>query len=127
MIEWSENWFGIWRDDEGKYPQFPIMEYFLDPTWDRKVRFKAAAYLFDAVAALAAASPASKCQLCGHRNAQVWKSDGVWLWPVSLAHLVEAHGVRVPKRFEMHMESNNFIPPKELPSKNWQDLPWPAL
>jgi hypothetical protein len=127
MNDWSQNWFGLWQGDDGKYPQLPVMEDFLDPNWNLEFRSKAAQYLNDAVAVLAAGSPGYKCKLCEHRHAQVWKSDGVWLWPDSLGHMVEAHDVRVPKRFEMHMESNGFTPPKELPNCDWKSLPWPKL
>ena len=32
-------------------------------------------------------------------------TDGVWVWPVGLAHYVEHHDVRLPDEFAAHAES----------------------
>ena len=39
-------------------------------------------------------------------------SDGTWLWPEGLAHYVEQHSVRLPRRFIEHARAANFVVPE---------------
>lgn len=39
------------------------------------------------------------------------RTDGEWVWPGELAHLVRRHGVEVPEVFVEHMRSHDWTPP----------------
>jgi hypothetical protein len=127
MSEWDKNWFGLFRDAKGEFHQLPLMTDFMDSNWASEIRSKAVKYLMEAPCVLAAASPPTKCELCWEKRQQAWRSDGVWLWPDSLGHMVQSHRVRVPARFEKHMESKLFVPPKELINCDVRSLPWPVV
>jgi len=38
-------------------------------------------------------------------------TDGVWLWPQSLSHYIEAHDVVLPDEFLSHVRKNNWTVP----------------
>jgi hypothetical protein len=46
----------------------------------------------------------SNCRICGCVNGTVCVTDGVWVWPVGLAHYVEEHNVGLPAEFVLHID-----------------------
>lgn len=62
----------------------------------------------------------SSCRICRISNGTHEKTDGVFIWPVGLAHYVEAHNVKLPDEFINHVKSNNYIVPDVEFSKDPQ-------
>jgi hypothetical protein len=50
----------------------------------------------------------SNCRICKCRNGGTELTDGVWYWPVGLAHYVEKHNVKLPDEFIEYMKSVDF-------------------
>lgn len=51
-------------------------------------------------------------------------TDGVWVWPATLAYYVESYDVELPAEFEAHMVKNSFQPPP-VADKLALELPGP--
>lgn len=123
---WPHNWFGFWRPINIHKPERPPMEQFVDPDWDPAEKEQALLYLDKTKVVIVAGMPSVKCGLCGQDtgNPSAHKSDGTWVWPEGLAHLVRKHGVRLPDRMIEHMRRNDFRPPENV-KVNVPNLPWP--
>lgn len=124
MFSWPPGYFGSFRKDEKDAPYFPLLSDFTDPSWDVAERDRVLNYLNTAPGALAS-SGMSSCFICGAAiPAAVYKSDGEWLWHVSLTHLIECHQVRVPNEFVESIRRRDYTPPSKCPVPV-KDLPWP--
>lgn len=53
-----------------------------------------------------------------------WRTDGVWVWPDTLAYYVEAAGVRLPPAFIRRIRDNGFIVPA-VGDDEMRTLDWP--
>ena len=72
--------------------------------------------------------PIRPCPWCGVASVDSLKtfSDGTWVWPASLAHEVEKHGVILPDRFLAHIRSQNYLPPERC-DVTFEKLPYPKF
>lgn len=124
LHEWNQHWFGYWRVND-KETHLPLLADFVDPTWQPEDKMSLIAYLKGAPLALVTSGHFLKCSLCSRELQRgAHRSDGTWLWPDSLAHYVEEHGVRLPLNFERQIRDRDYRPPQELDVRVEQ-LPWP--
>lgn len=99
-------WFGVIRLSESEGPSdLPLLKDVVDYTWPGEVRRVVVKHLAKGKVQQSAGRPSISCQFCGEMvgDPTVWLTDGEWSWPISLVHLVEHHGVRVPADFESHI------------------------
>lgn len=123
---WNQKWFGFWAEEaELTREPFSLANH-VDPTWVPFDIYRLIGYLRDAPLALAAQSPATKCAFCEElESASAYRSDGEWLWPDPLAHLVERHSFVLPNRLVEHIRNKGYTAPEKI-SIPWQQLPWPG-
>jgi hypothetical protein len=125
--DWPHNWYGFWKKREERYP-LPLLADLFDSDWMPSDKDRLIRYLEQSPIAVTSMGPESTCQLCGDSvgNSSCYKSDGVWLWPLSLAHFVSKHAVRLPDRMVKHIVTKNYVPIANL-SVSPDKLPWPRL
>lgn len=119
--EWPHNWYGFWK--YGTSLPFPGVKEAVDHSWSHDKRSDIIAYLKHGLCVCAIGTQCP-CELCGQQFPVTFLSDGDWVWPTSLAHLVECHSVLVPRRFVDHMIRKSFNLPTEIVLPIGQ-LPWP--
>ena len=93
---------GYWRSEKG--PDWPDPRTVADPNLDPSERHQVADHLRRGFVARAYLG-ASVCRLCGEMVGSLELSDGEFIWPEGLAHYVDVHDVRLPKRFVEHVQS----------------------
>lgn len=109
---WPYNWFGLWKSSEADPFDVPIFTEVVDPTWLPSDLANLAAYLRTCPVSITSGAQPALCPLCGHTLTELsaQRSDGVWVWPSSLSHYVEAHHVRLPNRMVEHIRARNYQP-----------------
>src|SRR5262245_32169649 len=115
--DWPHFWFGIWKlpsSMDAKFPQIPLLEELLDPTWSPEDKDDLLAYLGSCPVSLASSKGSGPCPLCGDelQNLGCFRTDGVWTWPNSLRHFVSRHDVRLPDRMVDHIRENSYRCPR---------------
>jgi hypothetical protein len=122
---WNMNWFGFWGDeDQVTGVPFSIEDH-VDASWHPDDLERLIRYLATSPIAAVTQGTEGKCGLCDATvTDSCYRSDGVWIWPDTLAHLVEKHAFVLPARLVEHIRSRGYKPPVEL-SGNIGDLPWP--
>jgi hypothetical protein len=122
---WSRNWFGFWGDsEEGTTPE-SLLD-FVDPSWVPPDRQRLLNYIENAPCVVAASAGYAPCFLCSERMEKAaFQSDGLWLWPSHLLHYLKEHAVRLPRRMEDHIRSQNYAVRENLKVRLDQ-LPWPS-
>ena len=125
---WPHRWFGFWADFD-KVNKLPHSRDFKDREWAPRKLKEILNYLTSAPVAIASTAERSPCGFCGkgYFDPGCFRSDGLWLWPDSLAHEVTEHQIRLPDAFLAHMEEAGFTPPDTLDSNQIDNLPWPKL
>lgn len=125
---WSERWWGVWgfqMQHLGLPVERESLALFRSDAAPTSLRAEVTAYLNAAPVALAAQQPSSPCDWCGEPvNPSTYRSDGAWLWPDDLAHLVVEHDFVVPHAMVDHIRSVGTPPQRVFgPDDN---LPWPT-
>lgn len=88
-------------------------------------RSEIADYLDSAPFAVTGMKPPSPCYLCDQNvSAAAHQSDGVWLWPAYMGHLVRDHEFVVPNAMVDHIREVGR-PPADLLDVDVEQLPWP--
>jgi hypothetical protein len=113
FAEWPHNWFGLWKTSEADSIDVPLFSEVIDAAWNPPDFENILDYLKRCPVALASGMRSEKCPHCEDHLPEpgTQRSDGVWVWPSSLAHYVEKHRVRLPDRMIMHIRSRNYSPP----------------
>lgn len=124
LENWPFQWFGYGliigvRSKTQSSNRNVVAPAFQDDTWDDGIRARVVTYLESRTAgglANLSADAQLDCPMCfGHSyrlSHFCW--DDAWLWPGHLAHLVEKHLVRLPRRFEEHIQRHLFRMPTSL-------------
>lgn len=124
--EWSKKWFGFWGREEQLTKEKFSLENHTDSTWMPDDRAKIIAYLNNTPVAIVAQTADVECGLCDEIvYDSCYRYDGEWLWPDSLAHLVEKHFFILPDLFVNHIRKNKYKCP-DFPPVSIGDLPWPT-
>ena len=85
---------------------------YVDSEWAPPDVAAIARYLRDAPVALATTGMVGPCGRCGAQiDSGAYHYDGAWLWPDTLAHLVERHGFVLPDRFVSYIRQRGYAPP----------------
>ncbi|MGZ4599251.1 hypothetical protein [Oryzihumus sp.] len=92
---------GYWSVADGA-DQWPDPADWIDPAWDETDRLDLALYLSYGLVARAFMGY-SRCRICGAQNGNLELTDGVFVWPLGLAHYVRDHAVRLPGEFVEHV------------------------
>lgn len=122
---WPHRWFGFFSETPDGDPEAAWIEDFVDTAWDVTERDLVISYLSESPVVVAGCLPSKKCLLCDLQvPSATFKSDGVWLWPQNLLHMVEKHGIRVPREFVEHMRASSFTAPARC-EESLEMLPWP--
>ena len=125
--QWPFRWFGYWSGRSTPKGQLPSLSAWIDPSWTADDKAKIVLYLRDATCILAGAGGMMKCPLCDERYPKMAvMSDGEYFWPISLAHFVESHSVRLPDTILAHIRSAQWCPPK-IVDVDPRQLPWPRV
>src|SRR6266481_6108552 len=115
--EWPHNWYGFTRTADEKF-DLPVLDALIDPLWTPEDKGKIIVYLDESPVAIVSQLNDMNCELCGESigNPSCYKSDGLWLWPISLSHEVKKHSVRLPDRMVKDIQNNNYSAPTKLKS-----------
>lgn len=113
FVEWPHNWFGLWKMSEADPHQVPLFSDVVDASWNPPDLGDLLDYLKRCPVALACGMRPAKCPYCEDLLLEpgTQRSDGLWVWPSSLAHYVEKHHVRLPDRMVMHIRNLDYNPP----------------
>lgn len=64
----------------------------------------------------------SPCRLCGRQTGAMEYTDGTFVWPEGLAHYVDEHAVRLPKRVVEHaLRRVQAIEDEPVDTEWWRD------
>ena len=122
---WRCNWFGFWSSGAEDDLHIPMVEDYIDSSWDPPDKARIIKYLTCAPIAVSAAVDVEDCLLCSEiTSISTFRSDDCWLWPDDLAHYVASHSVVLPDRFVDHIRACRYIPPEKCLS-SIEELPWP--
>ena len=124
---WPHNWYGFWRSDAHDLEELPFLSAAVDPLWNPEDRDDLISYL-EKCPIVMTSTPPVRCLLCSSEvPALCYQSDGVWLWPKSLAHYAREHSVVLPERLIQHVRDWSYLPPAEgeVEPISVLDLPWP--
>ena len=127
LTSWPHQWYGFWRWEGHDYEELPIIEDAISLSWNPVDKDKIISYLSRSPIVISSMTT-SNCLLCTEEVPSLcYHSDGLWLWPDSLAHYVRCHNVALPERFAQVIRERGYIPPQEaeLPDVAVRDLPWP--
>lgn len=114
--EWQQQWILPPNDLSEGTPQLPSLLDWIDKNWEPQDITSIVDYLRDSPMFTRALSPEKfRCVLCGQDlgDGTIWKSDGFWVWPQELAHLVEDHHLRLPDRMVEHIRKQSYLPPAQ--------------
>lgn len=92
-------YIGYWRSMDRRRTRdtAPHPADHVDPAWAQAERNMVGAYLRRGRVFYGWLG-SSTCRICGLRpNGTTCMTDGVWVWPEGLIHMVEVHGVRPPQ------------------------------
>ena len=101
---------GYWLGPDA--PGWPDPTGFVDTSWNEDERKAVTQYLHRGVQAPWQDMGPSRCRLCGMLNGTQELMNGTFLWPEGLAHYLEEHSVRLPRRIVDQMLHGNA----ELPT-----------
>lgn len=124
---WPYHWYGFWKSLAHDHADLPTLQAATDPDWNPEDRNLLIAYLTHSPTVVSSMS-VSGCLLCEYEVPSLcYHSDGIWLWPDSLAHYVRSHHVVLPSAFVHHIRCRDYESPTEttLPDIAVRDLPWP--
>lgn len=123
---WSHRWYGRWKEDPGpREDELPGIREVMGFAWEERESKRVIEYLRSGV--IAAASPGvvksvlDETKVIGTPS---WRTDGVWLWPDTLAYYVEALGVRLPPAFIRRIRDNGYTVPA-VGDDEMKALDWP--
>jgi hypothetical protein len=92
---------GYWRSEGEPNDEWPDAHDFVDEGWDEVERHMVATYLSSGTVARAYRGW-SPCRFCGKHNGSKLYTDGTYAWPEGLAHYIDEHAIRLPRRFVEH-------------------------
>jgi hypothetical protein len=123
FADWPYKWFAPFRattcgaDD-------PTLGAFIDEGWRYARKDQLVAYLRNCPLAAVTDSAGPVCPYCGEEGVSGWVTDGDWIWPADLAHMVEKHALRIPDGFVAHLEGAKFRVPPDYVLEG-DNIPWP--
>jgi hypothetical protein len=124
LRSWPHNWYGIWMGTVHTTEDLPSVFSAVDPSWEPDDKDQLVTYLTQTVV-VEATTWMTTCPLCPSELPTLnYQSDGVWLWPQSLAHYVVWHSVVIPDRFAEHIRRRDYTP-SEAVGVPHHELPWP--
>jgi hypothetical protein len=125
VTNWSWKWFGFWRGAKERSGNIPAVEDFVDEAWRPPDKEPILQYLEHTPVILVASAGHHECLLCPEPLLSAsYHSDGIWLWPTSLAHYARQHSVRLPSPFESWIRGKQCHPPEKV-NVRLDQLPWP--
>ncbi len=129
LEHWPHKWFGFFMEEGYAAAGIPSMAEVSDPQWNPADKSALCRYLSTAPVYIygLCRRPDLLCRQCGANlgDPTVHQSDGVWVWPGDLAHLVAEHGVSLPAAFVEHIRERKYKPPRKL--KNFGPIDWPSF
>lgn len=60
------------------------------------------------------------------RTSISYRSDDTWVWLDDIDYYISEYNLRLPDNFVIHIEKNNYIPPKKI-NKDIEQLPFPPV
>ena len=105
----------------------PVLSEVVDIDWRPDDLKRLAWYLKECPVAISAGESAHECPLCGghvEHDPSAHRSDGEWVWPDDLWHLVEVHHVRLPDDFVRRIRDREYRIPTRLDIP-LHDIEWP--
>lgn len=114
--DWPHCWFGFFCWEETQDDLFPSFSRLVDLGWQPADRAGLLGYLRQTPVCWATQPSHCPCSVCGEPLAEnaTWRWDGEWLWPHTLAHYVERHGLRLPDALVERVRERCYIPPPPL-------------
>lgn len=124
--KWKYDWYGFWAlEGEATGNKFVLDEH-TDSSWAPSDLAEVVSFLKSCPIAVAAQQPPVKCGFCNSLlHVSTYRSDGVLVWPDSLAHLVEKHAFVLPDAWVKRIRQAGYVVPAEL-SVTADQLPWPS-
>lgn len=124
--EWPHRWYGRWREDPGeRADEAPGIRDVMGFAWEERELKRVVEYLRSGVVAIA--SPGIVKSLLDETKVigtPSWRTDGVWLWPDTLAYYVEVLGVRLPPALLRRIRDNGYSVPA-VGDEEMKSLDWP--
>jgi hypothetical protein len=107
---WPHNWFGLWKDSKADLFELPLFTDVVDPSWNPGDLALLVRYLTECPVAIASPAKPVPCPMCDEtlREPGSQRSDGLWVWPSSLAHFVNRHHVRLPDRLVARIREHGY-------------------
>lgn len=95
---WPHPWFGVWKVSALQPLEVPLLAEIIDESWAPHDLAELVAYVRNGPTTTFAVRKSEPCLVCGEmlKDVSVQQGDGVWYWPMNLAHFVERHHVRFP-------------------------------
>lgn len=128
---WRKWWWGFASDTVAKEIGRSItLGDLTSQDWEASQRKEICDYLASGHLVFSAISYSVKCPFCeAALNTSTIVSDGEWVWPRRLAHLVECHNFFIPDAMLASIREKAFkMPPKEsadLSMVDWPTKPQP--
>ncbi|AWM40392.1 hypothetical protein GobsT_63900 [Gemmata obscuriglobus] len=112
--DWPHRWFGFFCWESTQDDVFPSLGRLLDASWQVADRAELLEYLRQTPVCWSTQPSYCPCSLCGESltDNATWRWDGEWLWPHTLAHYVERHGLRLPDALVARIRGRGHVPPQ---------------
>lgn len=120
---WPHRWYGYWNYG-APASKFPALNDAIDVSWSPPDKKQLVTYLDGAPLVRVYSYTGFLCPLCAAMLDISERTDGVWVWPMSLSHFVKLHGVVIPDAFAGRIREQDYVPPSDF-TGSIGDLPWP--
>jgi hypothetical protein len=124
---------GYWTT--GWDPDRPNPGSFVDPDWSHEERQEVLGHLRAGIALPWEQGPVEFCSFCGSVLVVQELTDGTYVWPTGLIHYVDAHAIRLPGLFVLHVkrspalevsrQAGSFVEGQRRDSEWWNALSGP--
>lgn len=123
---WPHRWYGRWREEAGaQAADMPSIRDAMGCAWDDQELKRVVEYLESGMIAIASpgmvGSILDPAEIIGTPS---WKTDGVWLWPDTLAYYLNSHKVCLPPAFVKRIRDNGYSVPS-VDDDALRGLDWP--
>ena len=122
--KWNHKWFGYWNGTTISEAGMYSFEAWVNSDWTPFDKPKILEYLKYATIGQCLTSFGDlNCPFCGKNLGEksAYHTDGAWLWPENLSHMISCHNLSLPDEFIDHIRSRNYKLPKE------GDIDWSNL
>jgi len=129
LNDWPHRWYGRWKEEanDTAVEHFPSIIDVSGAEWDDDEIQKVVSYLRSGTVAIASPGIARNVVDGTQLSATTsWKSDGVWLWPDTLAHYLQRYRIQLPGKLVDHIRANGYVVPS-VPEHALRNLDLPTF